>query len=68
MYIYVYLFKEWFQIQVMLEDQMNRGGIFVTNDKGLVPPLATTDFIVDDKGNSSKYIHRVLKVSGISHV
>lgn len=44
-------------IQVMADDQQNRGGIFVTNEKGLVPPLATTDFIVDDKGNASpRYI------------
>lgn len=39
----------------MADDQQNRGGIFVTNEKGLVPPLVTTDFIVDDKGNSSKW-------------
>lgn len=44
-------------IQVMADDQQNRGGIFVTNEKGLVPPLATTDFVVDDKGNASpRYI------------
>lgn len=41
----------------MAQDQQNRGGIFVTNEKGLVPPLATTDFVVDDKGNASpRYI------------
>lgn len=41
----------------MADDQQNRGGIFVTNEKGLVPPLATTDFVVDDKGNASpRYI------------
>ncbi|XP_038219066.1 protein transport protein Sec24C [Zerene cesonia] len=40
-------------IQVMADDQQNRSGVFVTNDKGLVPPLVTTDFIVDDKGNAS---------------
>lgn len=44
-------------IQVMADDQQNRGGIFVTNEKGLVPPLVTTDFVVDDKGNASpRYI------------
>ncbi|XP_028041852.1 protein transport protein Sec24C isoform X2 [Bombyx mandarina] len=44
-------------IEVMLDDQQNRGGVFVTNGKGLVPPLVTTDFIVDDKGNASpRYI------------
>lgn len=40
----------------MADDQQNRGGVFVTNEKGLVPPLVTTDFIVDDKGNSSGYL------------
>lgn len=39
----------------MADDQQNRGGIFVTNEKGLVPPLVTTDFTVDDKGNASEY-------------
>ncbi|XP_069362795.1 protein transport protein Sec24C isoform X5 [Maniola hyperantus] len=44
-------------IQVMADDQQNRGGVFVTNEKGLVPPLVTTDFVVDDKGNASpRYI------------
>ncbi|XP_045779677.1 protein transport protein Sec24D isoform X1 [Maniola jurtina] len=44
-------------IQVMADDQQNRGGVFVTNEKGLVPPLVTTDFLVDDKGNASpRYI------------
>ncbi|GBP12210.1 Protein transport protein Sec24C [Eumeta japonica] len=44
-------------IQVMSDDQQSRGGIFVTNERGLVPPLVTTDFIVDDKGNASpRYI------------
>ncbi|XP_056630676.1 protein transport protein Sec24C isoform X2 [Diorhabda sublineata] len=40
-------------IQVFQEDQINRGGIFVTNDKGLMPPLVTTNFIVQDQGNCS---------------
>ncbi|XP_037294695.1 protein transport protein Sec24D isoform X1 [Manduca sexta] len=44
-------------IQAILEDQQNRSGVFVTNDKGLVPPLVTTNFVVDDKGNASpRYI------------
>ncbi|XP_053619272.1 protein transport protein Sec24C isoform X1 [Plodia interpunctella] len=44
-------------IQVMADDQANRGGVFVTNEKGQVPPLVTTDFVVDDKGNASpRYI------------
>lgn len=48
-------------IQVMADDQQNRGGVFVTNEKGLVPPLVTTDFVVDDKGNASpRYIRSSL--------
>ncbi|KYB24587.1 protein transport protein Sec24C [Tribolium castaneum] len=40
-------------IQVTQDDQQNRSGIFCTNQKGLVPPLVTTNFIVQDQGNSS---------------
>ncbi|XP_049838119.1 protein transport protein Sec24C isoform X1 [Schistocerca gregaria] len=40
-------------IQVMLDDQRNRSGVFITNQKGLVPPLVTTDFITQDQGNAS---------------
>nr|CAD7393436.1 unnamed protein product [Timema cristinae] len=40
-------------IQVMKDDQRNRSGVFVTNQKGLVPPLVTTNFITQDQGNSS---------------
>jgi protein transport protein SEC24 len=42
-----------FQIAVMQEDQQNRSGLFVTNNKGLLPPLVTTKFQVDDQGNAS---------------
>jgi len=37
----------------MQEDQQNRSGIFATNTKGLLPPLVTTKFQVDDQGNAS---------------
>jgi hypothetical protein len=46
-----------FQIQVMQDDQRSRSGMFYTNQKGLVPPLVTTNFITQDQGNSSpRYI------------
>jgi len=35
----------------MQEDQNTRGGVFQTNQKGLLPPLVTTKFSVDDQGN-----------------
>ncbi|KAL7291984.1 hypothetical protein TKK_0014270 [Trichogramma kaykai] len=40
-------------IQVIQEDQRTKGGVFATNQKGLVPPLVTTKFIVEDQGNAS---------------
>lgn len=40
-------------IQVMIENQRNAGGPFVTNQPGLLPPLVTTKFVVQDQGNSS---------------
>ncbi|KAM7351700.1 COPII coat complex component secretory 24CD isoform 2-T2 [Cochliomyia hominivorax] len=40
-------------IQVMIENQRNAGGAFVTNQAGLLPPLVTTKYIVQDQGNSS---------------
>lgn len=40
-------------MQVMQDDQKTKSGIFYTNQKGLVPPLVTTDFIVQDQGNAS---------------
>ncbi|KAB0790460.1 hypothetical protein PPYR_15149 [Photinus pyralis] len=40
-------------IQVTQDDQITRSGIFCTNQKGLVPPLVTTKFIVQDQGNAS---------------
>lgn len=40
-------------IQVIIENQNNSGGTFVTNQAGLLPPLVTTKFVVHDQGNSS---------------
>lgn len=40
-------------IQVMVENQRNAGGPFVTNQPGLLPPLVTTKYVVQDQGNSS---------------
>ncbi|XP_037927400.1 protein transport protein Sec24C isoform X2 [Teleopsis dalmanni] len=40
-------------IQVMTENQRIAGGAFVTNQPGLLPPLVTTQYLVQDQGNSS---------------
>uniref|UniRef100_A0A0A9W2S1 Protein transport protein Sec24C n=1 Tax=Lygus hesperus TaxID=30085 RepID=A0A0A9W2S1_LYGHE len=40
-------------IDVVMEDQRSRSGIFYTNQKGMPPPLVSTDFIAVDQGNSS---------------
>ncbi|KAF0305315.1 Protein transport protein Sec24D [Amphibalanus amphitrite] len=45
-------------IQVMADDQANRSGQFVTNLKGQVPPLTTTQFTVLDQGNASPRLIR----------
>lgn len=45
-------------LQVMDEDSRCRSGEFVTNMKGQVPPLVTTDFTVRDGGNASPYYIR----------
>ncbi|XP_046668014.1 protein transport protein Sec24C [Homalodisca vitripennis] len=40
-------------LQVMQEDQKSKGGMFYTNQRGQVPPLVTTQFVVQDQGNCS---------------
>lgn len=40
-------------IQVIEDDRVNRGGIFVTDSRGKVPPLVTTPFICEDAGNAN---------------
>ncbi|RXG54280.1 Protein transport protein Sec24C [Armadillidium vulgare] len=40
-------------LQVMEEDRHFKSGEFITNLKGGVPPLVTTDFVVKDAGNAS---------------
>ncbi|XP_076618256.1 COPII coat complex component secretory 24CD [Colletes latitarsis] len=48
-------------IQVMQEDQCVRGGVFITNQRGLVPPLVTTTFVTQDQGNASpRYIRSTM--------
>lgn len=39
-------------IQVIDENQKSSGGVFVTNQAGLLPPLVTTKFTVQDQGIS----------------
>ncbi|XP_014209166.1 protein transport protein Sec24D-like [Copidosoma floridanum] len=40
-------------IQVIQDDQKMKGGDFITNQRGLVPPLVTTKYVVHDQGNAS---------------
>lgn len=45
----------------MQDDQRTRSGVFYTNQKGLVPPLITTNFQVQDQGNASpRYIRSTM--------
>lgn len=48
-------------IQVMVENQRNCSGTFVTNQPGLVPPLVTTKFITQEEGNSNPRYLRYVK-------
>jgi len=34
----------------MEDDKRNRYGVFQTGQKGTVPPLVTTEFVVEDQG------------------
>nr|KAF7423594.1 hypothetical protein H0235_008877 [Vespula pensylvanica] len=48
-------------IQVIQDDQRTKGGVFVTNQIGLVPPLVTTKFVTQDQGNASpRYIRSTM--------
>ncbi|KYQ47183.1 Protein transport protein Sec24C [Trachymyrmex zeteki] len=48
-------------IQVIQDDQSMRRGVFITNQKGLAPPLVTTDFVTQDQGNTSpRYIRSTM--------
>ncbi|XP_076277472.1 COPII coat complex component secretory 24CD isoform X2 [Lasioglossum baleicum] len=48
-------------IQVIEDDQHMKGGVFVTNQSGLVPPLVTTKFVTQDQGNASpRYIRSTM--------
>ncbi|XP_060880025.1 protein transport protein Sec24D-like isoform X2 [Metopolophium dirhodum] len=45
-------------VQVIQDDQLSKSGLFLTNQRGLVPPLVTTDFTVQDSGNASPRLIR----------
>ncbi|XP_043495941.1 protein transport protein Sec24C [Polistes fuscatus] len=48
-------------IQVIQDDQCAKGGVFITNQIGLVPPLVTTKFVTQDQGNASpRYIRSTM--------
>ncbi|XP_067629498.1 protein transport protein Sec24C-like [Eurosta solidaginis] len=47
-------------IRVIIENQNSAGGAFITNEQGLLPPLVTTKYVVEDQGNSSpRYVSRL---------
>lgn len=45
-------------IQVMADNQRSNGGVFETNQPGLLPPLVTTKFVVHDQGNTNPRLLR----------
>ncbi len=45
-------------IQVIEDDKANRGGLFQTGQKGIVPPLITTSIIAEDQGNCNPRMMR----------
>ncbi|CAB4058043.1 SEC24 [Lepeophtheirus salmonis] len=48
-------------IAVMEDDSKNNSGFFDTREKGLVPPLVTTKFVVRDCGNASpRYVRSTM--------
>lgn len=48
-------------IQVIQDDQTSRSGVFYSNQKGLVPPLVSTKFVVQDQGYASpRYIRSTM--------
>lgn len=55
-------------MQVVLDDQRTKGGLFLTNQRGQVPPLVTTNFLVQDQGNASpRYLRSTMYSVPISH-
>ncbi|XP_067642350.1 protein transport protein Sec24C-like [Eurosta solidaginis] len=48
-------------ISVIIENQNSARGAFITNEQGLLPPLVTTKYVVEDQGNSSpRYVRSSL--------
>lgn len=45
-------------IQVMTDNQRSNGGVFATNQPGLLPPLVTTKFVTHDQGNTNPRLLR----------
>ncbi|XP_067645492.1 protein transport protein Sec24C-like isoform X2 [Eurosta solidaginis] len=48
-------------ISIIIENQNSAGGAFIINEQGLLPPLVTTKYVVEDQGNSSpRYVRSSL--------
>ncbi|XP_067639837.1 protein transport protein Sec24C-like [Eurosta solidaginis] len=48
-------------ISVIFENQNGAGCAFITNQQGLLPPLVTTKYVIEDQGNSSpRYVRSSL--------